>query len=818
MATTLTFTASTPTYTLNSDGYIDGAAKHHPTSGTYTVVSQVVPIDPVHKTGGSFWLLQTGPQTDELVSVWAAGITIVADTLSGGTHTLGASHIDPLADWRILIKAMAGGDGTVGKNYLTFNATTKLWTRDASGKIAYASDISHGYHADASGPFWVNPVMVPYDPSHATGTSFWELKEGPNKGYLVSTWTNTLPTYGDVTVAQNANFNRGPGETLATIYRPAAHSAGASINYNAPGELHFTLLVDDPNIRVPIPKQTHYAVEFWNKDTSAWDEVFAGLMWDLDATETECVFYGIDYLALFRLVVDERFTASKPYEPAPVGSFYAYKSIKYIIEHELDYAIAKENSPVGFIVRGDVSSAMDVTRTIKGFYSTFRQTLEMVVGLINSHRDGSGIQTRISVKKIDGVYTVMVEEDPGMELDNLTLEYRPGGLIQGYRIIPFGPAWASRVDLIGRQKDGLKVDYRAESSAVPQTLWGAINQAPVLVETEDHFDLLRRARQAAADAGALGRQISVGLKLGSLRPLEAFDICDMVPVIIKHGAIDTSDWSAGAFDDTTMTHLSSGYWAINGVTWESFDDGHWLTGLGLYPRNQLPKSLIDCTFDSAVLSPSGNSGLDIFGNWLTSSEYGVIITEHLAGFNGGTPLTGPSTGTFEWVTNDTVLNATGDGPIIDALSIGAGRTNPNGGTQANSGYAWGPGAFATWWPDVVNSGYDGRWVWDITAKKVSGICTIFAPGSGGGYPTSVEASDDGVHWHTVFTTGAIDAALVGGTNAVLSVPPDDQAHNFWALRLGPKYYLRSGASYDAGWDSGYSFMMWEAIISTDVRA
>ena len=67
---------------------------------------------------------------------------------------------------------------------LTFNATTKVWSRTVTGIISYPSTVN----AVAGGPFTVVPTIVPFDPIRQTGGSFWVLKEGPNTGYLVSFW------------------------------------------------------------------------------------------------------------------------------------------------------------------------------------------------------------------------------------------------------------------------------------------------------------------------------------------------------------------------------------------------------------------------------------------------------------------------------------------------------------------------------------------------------------------------------------------------------------------------------------------------------
>ena len=595
MSSLLTFNTPTFLWSRTTRGIISWPhGRTAAASGPFAVEALTVPFDPIHATGGSFWELKEGTNSGWLVSAWSnsLGYGNITVTSEPGDYVPPANPsyptIDPLADWRILIKGMGGPTGGPAKNTVTFNAATQIWSRTTAGIISYDYDLAHN-PAPSSGTYAVSPVTVPYDPIHKTGGSFWRLLEGPNKGWLVSDWTNSL-AYGDITVAQTADYDRGPGETLATIYRPAAHLAGASLNYNAPGEIHFTLLVDDPNINVPQPKRTHYAVEFYDKVSATWVEVFAGMIWDMDATDTEVVLYGVDYLGLFQYVVDERFDPTKAELQPPTGSKYVGKTIQYIISEQLDYAIAQPNSIVGFITRGTIASDLNDT-TISGIFSTFRNTLDFTVGLIDSWRAGSGKQTRIQVVKISGVYTVTVTADPGSAKDNLALRY--GDLVQGYRVIPFGVNWASRVNFISRDRKGLKVSYKSESGAALEAEWGHIAQGAVFVETEDANDLRRRALQAATDAAAFGRQIAVGLKLGSFRPLEGYDLCDWVPVDIDHGAVHTMQWGSDQFgaelEDGSGTPISSGYWTVVGLTWETYDDGHWMTGLSLFPKNAVPR-------------------------------------------------------------------------------------------------------------------------------------------------------------------------------------------------------------------------------------
>jgi hypothetical protein len=497
--------------------------------------------------------------------------------------------VNPLAEWRLLIKGMGGPTGNISPYTVQIVQPTNRYSRTTEGIISPVP--MPRLQIQPGGPYTVAPITVPYDPEYGTGGSFWRMLDGPYPGWLLSKWTNTLSDdfgpYGQITITQAVDYDRGPGQTLATIYHPNAHVAGASLSYNSPGELHFTLLVDDPLVRIPQPKRTHYAVEFWTG--SAWEEIFAGLVWDMDATDTEVVFYGIDYLGLFQYIVDERFFPTSPDKGEPTGSYYVQQSTKYVCEKLLQYAIDATDSMVGFIQLGEIAGEMDL-HPLWSYSSTFSNILDAVVGLIDSHRAGTGIQTRVQVVKVGTVYRVQIVNDPGQARDDLLLQYREGGLVQGYRVIPFGEQWASRVNVIGRDLYGKKVNFETASGVADQVEWGRVTQTPVVLETKDREDLIRRAHQAAVDASAMGRKISVGLRTGSYRPLEGFDICDWVPVDINHGGVNTLEMDSHVWgqEGEDPSEMASGYWTIRGVTWESFDDGHWVTGLSLFPKNGIP--------------------------------------------------------------------------------------------------------------------------------------------------------------------------------------------------------------------------------------
>lgn len=360
---------------------------------------------------------------------------------------------------------------------------------------------------------------------------------------------------------------RGPGRTIAIL--EDAMNTGASLMYNSPGEAHWTLSADHPQISVIEPKRTHYSIEFRQGD--GWREVFAGLVWNFDATDRDVVFYGIDYLALLDRVVDTRYDSGNPDKSyLSGGSKYSNQTIKTIVVNQLSTAKSKTNSPVGFIDVNPLAIAdMNETLTV---YSTYQPTLNFVTGLLESHRAGRAYNTRISVQKTATGYRWVVQDNPGVLRTGMRMRY--GELVQGYRVKPFGDDWATRVDAIGRDKDGLKVRYttqRSEIASVEET-YGRFDMPTFIDGISDGNDLIRRARQAVASVSTVGRQVGIGLRSGVLQPRDGYDIMDRFQVDIDHGAV------------TTANYGHDGEWVAVGITWQALQRGDLNTTLTLVPK------------------------------------------------------------------------------------------------------------------------------------------------------------------------------------------------------------------------------------------
>jgi hypothetical protein len=361
---------------------------------------------------------------------------------------------------------------------------------------------------------------------------------------------------------------RGPGNIVAVL--DEAKNVGASIVYNSPGELHFTLLKDDPWCAVIEPKQVHYAVEFYSGD--GWQEKFAGVVWEVDATDTDLIFKGLDYLALWDTCIDERYDPLKPNKSYKNnGSYYSNVTLRTVIIDQLKWARTQTDSWVGFIkVYSANICAMNEKVTV---YSTMQPTLSFIAGLIDSHRQGTGKRTRISVRKTTaGTYVLHIDDDPGVIRSDLALHY--GEMVQGYRLIYFGDNWANIQHVIGRNRDGVKVVYKTIKGKPFQpstSLYGRIATVAVMDGVQDTADLNRRGLQAAIASAKLGKQIAIGIRTQYLAPLQGWDITDVFPITIQDEAVDT-------------TALGSGYWASMAVAWEATNIGQQALTITFLPR------------------------------------------------------------------------------------------------------------------------------------------------------------------------------------------------------------------------------------------
>lgn len=500
--------------------------------------------------GTYYWRVRHWDSHDGL-SAWSYARIVLTSDFDAAPGSQTSIQVDPHAPWRIRIREMKFNALDTGA--ITGNAGTNLLTSAKNhGLVVHRkvrfSALSGGTGLVVGRDYWVLTV-----PSPKTFTLAAE-KGGSTVDFTTNVTSATL----------TGVTTRGPGNVVAVL--EDAKSVGGSIVYNSPGDAHFTLPVDHAQISVIEPRQTHYGVDFYTGD--GWRETYAGLVWDVDANERDAVFPCVDYLGLLDAVNDERYYPAEPDRPyTKGGSKYVDQTITTVVTDQLNRARAIANSPVGFIELGTIAT-MDEKVTI---WSTMEPVLSFISGLLDSHRQGTGKKTRISVRrKTNGNYEFVVEDNPGQTRDNLRLRY--GELVNGYRVVVFGDAWASVTHGIGRTREGIRVLYKTASApGIDQKVWGRYSRALVLNNVSDEADATRRTKQLAIKAGKLGQGMGIGVRTGLLRPLDGYDVCDDFPVAIRHGAVNTDNYG-------------SGYWTLWAVAWEAMDDGTFDVALTLSPR------------------------------------------------------------------------------------------------------------------------------------------------------------------------------------------------------------------------------------------
>ena len=375
--------------------------------------------------------------------------------------------------------------------------------------------------------------------------------------------------------------NRAPGVPVAIIEDAA--NIGASEMYNSGGEFFFNLPAIHPQVSVIEPYQVHYALEHFRGES--WREVAAGYITDFDANDSDVVFYGQDYMAVLGRQIDERFNKkgaadakAQLWPTAGKGAKYINYTIKQIIADQLDRSIHDIGSPLAFFTRATMPAMNDPIN----IFVSFKERLPFIAGLIDSHRQGSGRRTRLYAKKISSPktgassYQWVVKLEPGRDRPNIRMEY--GGLVQGFRVIPFGE-FGTRLNAIGKLYNSSRLDYTIARTVAPagedkgwyEETYGRFARATTYEDISDRNDLVRRAKQQLQRLTRVGKQLALNLRPSSFAIKDGWDITDSILVDIRRGVVDTG-------------RMGSGYWTVWGWTWELKPDGHELVTLSVLPK------------------------------------------------------------------------------------------------------------------------------------------------------------------------------------------------------------------------------------------
>jgi hypothetical protein len=315
--------------------------------------------------------------------------------------------------------------------------------------------------------------------------------------------------------------------------------------------------------------------------------VFEGLITDMDATEDEVVFYGLDYMGLLSKSIETAFYDWDAPEKdiTEGGAKYIDKQISYIIKDQLIRGKAETNAPMGFIdVEGQgANTLLEPINERVSIHAEFRERLSFILGLIQSAKQGTGKRSRLYVERLaDGTYRWRYKNNAGIDRDNLRLKY--GELVQGFRLVLLGD-WAAKVYGVGRITNEIKLRFKSGTApGIDTAIWGNVAMAAIWQDLIDENDLARRVKQMALELGKFGKSVALGLRVSGLEPLDGYDLMDNIPVEIVRGAVDT-------------TRYGSGYWTILGTEYRLSPDGHEELTLAIKPRE-------DSTPPSSDLIPS----------------------------------------------------------------------------------------------------------------------------------------------------------------------------------------------------------------------
>lgn len=371
-------------------------------------------------------------------------------------------------------------------------------------------------------------------------------------------------------VIRAMNANRGPGQVRAILYD--ASNIGASTVANDVGEFYFTIPTMHAQAQEIEPLQRHYALEFYRR--GIWTPLFEGVIVDMDATEDEVVFYGLDYIGLLSKNVETAFfTTAEPEKSIDSGgSKYIDKTISYVIKDQLKRGHDQEDSPIGFInvEPHNESTLMEAITSKVTINAAFRERLAFILGLIQSAKQGTGNRSRLWPERLaDGTYQWRYKNNAGTTRNNLRLSY--GELVQGFRIVVLGQ-WAAKVYGVGRITNEIKPRFKsATAPGIDTDIWGNLTMPAVWNDLIDENDLQRRVKQMAKEMGKFGKSVALGLRVSGIEVFDGWDLLDNVPVTIQRGAVDT-------------TRYGSGYWTIQGVEYRLNPDGHDELTLAIKPR------------------------------------------------------------------------------------------------------------------------------------------------------------------------------------------------------------------------------------------
>ena len=530
-------------------------------------------------------------------SVPTAPVDSIASARFGGTYS--DPENDPLSQFQIQMQPTSGldwnnadrnvwdtGEALPTADEVTFRATTpktSVISRPYGGRPILPGNYTYRIRVQDSTQAWSE-----WDDQGFALTKAFEPDTGADD---FATTQMDRPAPVRIALFEHKDDKRGPGKLLGYLDDPI--DVGGTRYLNGGGEMFFSLPALHPWCPLIEPHKIHYQVQQYYGDR--YRSLFAGLITDFDADADTVTWYGTDYLGLLQTAVDERYDEKNAEKAADGsgggGSKYINQTIDWVIKDQLAHHKNRANSPVGFIPRAGSTRFAALPERVT-IYSTYTEALPFITGLLDSHKQGTGKEIRFWDRPTNNDFTEFewsLVDNWGKDRPNIRLEY--GGLLTDFRVIALGD-FGTQVLGIGQKRGEVKV-YRAKSKILlDEVAWGRRVQTRFYQDIIDQADLQRRVDEAGAALAKVGKRMALAIKADSLQPFDGWDLGDRIAIDIKRGVVDTSRYGSG------------GLWAVYGVEWRYYADGHTDLTLTILPKQTAKAADPD-------LIPSQNPGVSL---------------------------------------------------------------------------------------------------------------------------------------------------------------------------------------------------------------
>lgn len=308
--------------------------------------------------------------------------------------------------------------------------------------------------------------------------------------------------------------------TLKAMYRDA-RDIGVSSYANEGGEMFFTLPWNHPQIDQVKPWERHYEVSRLNRATGQYQTIGVGLLDEFDATADEVVVYGRDYLSLFEVSISGANTS------------YTNEFIGSIIQDELSLAITQPFVTDLSVTKHITLGTIDATTVTTSALTSHQSRLDFIRQVIDIFQSDSSVRPIVSVTRSEP-FTVSFTQNKGSDRTAYRLEY--GKFLNDFRYVPGFADFATDGWAIGQKREGATV-LTSNQTFASRVTYGIIQRGTLFIDVIDQTALDRKTKRFARDIGTIGKNVALGIRLGSLGPWEWGELADSVPIVIDRGLV-----------------------------------------------------------------------------------------------------------------------------------------------------------------------------------------------------------------------------------------------------------------------------------------